>query len=72
MKSQNKSSVRNDRPSKVRRVVCSDVGTQCSTVFQGNNDDRIVMEAVTHLSQNHGFSLSADLATRVRGLIKTT
>jgi predicted small metal-binding protein len=62
--------VQTKNSSKVRRMACSDAGTTCATIFQGQNDDKIVMDAVTHLSQNHGFQLSSELATHVRGLIK--
>lgn len=55
----------------LRRMVCSDAGTGCNATFEGHNDDKIVLKAVNHLSRDHGVPLSVDLATRVRGLIKT-
>lgn len=54
----------------MHRMACADTGTKCSVVFEGRNDDRIVLKAVEHMAHDHGAALSVDLAARVRALIK--
>ena len=55
----------------IRRMACKDTGNKCDAVFEGQNDDRVVVEAIEHLAQTHGEFLTPDLAARVRTLIKS-
>lgn len=71
MKTQAGNLSRNSNTTGTRRMACGDTGTKCNAVFEGRNDDQIVLKAIEHLSKDHGVPLSVDLATRVRGLIKT-
>lgn len=62
---------KNKKASGIHRMICGDTGTRCDAVFEGRNDDRIVLQAVEHLTKYHNFSLSVALAAQVRELIKT-
>jgi predicted small metal-binding protein len=54
----------------VRRILCSDTGHKCDARFEGQDDNMLVAKAVEHLAQYHNASLSPQLATQVRQLIR--
>jgi predicted small metal-binding protein len=53
----------------IHHILCKEIGYGCDARFEGKNDDKLVVQAVEHLAQFHGATLSPELAAQVRQLI---
>ena len=55
-----------------KTVTCRDVGVDCDFVATGETEQEILQQCAEHARTAHGMTeLSPDLATKVRGAIKT-
>ncbi len=49
---------------------CRDAGFDCEGVIRADSEDEILRQAGEHVQQVHGGTVSPEMATQLRGLIR--
>lgn len=55
---------------KERVLRCRDAGMDCDAVIKGKTDDDVLRQAAQHAEKTHGMKPTAEMAAKLRTLIK--
>ena len=54
----------------MKKLHCCDVGFDCPGVIRANSEEEVLKQAAQHALDAHGVTVTAEMATQIKTLIK--